>query len=250
MPRDQGDRLAQGFGARKRDGSRDPVPSFDTQGLAPAAGFTSSVLDLSRFAAWQFRLRKASQPEVLKPATLRAMQRQHYVDADGTTVGLGFFVSRDGGKTVAGHSGWCPGQRSTLSLQLEDEIAVALASNASDTESLSRYARPIRQLLQKGLKLPVAKDGAALEAFAGEYESQPWTSATLVLPWGDDLAAMDLPERDPAGALTVLKASGQDRFRAVRADGSLGEEWQFLRDSQGRVTAFEVWHQRVPRRAP
>ncbi|RTL41325.1 MAG: class A beta-lactamase-related serine hydrolase [Burkholderiales bacterium] len=250
MPRDQGDRLAQGFGARKRDGSRDPVPSFDTQGLAAAAGFTSSVLDLSRFAAWQFRLRKASQSEVLKPSTLRGMQRQHFVDADGTAVGLGFFVSKDGGKNVAGHSGWCPGQRSTLSLQLDDEIAVVLATNASDTESLSRYSRPIRQLLQKGLTLPAAKDAAALEAYAGEYESQPWTSATLVLPWGEDLATMDLPERDPAGALTVLKASGKDRFRAVRADGSLAEEWQFVRDAQGRVIAFEVWHQRVPKRVP
>lgn len=250
MPSDQGERLAQGFGARKRDGSRDPVPAFDTRGLAAAAGFTSTVLDLSRFAAWQFRLRKASQPEVLKPSTLRAMQRQHFVDADGTSVGLGFFVSKDGGKTVAGHSGWCPGQRSTLSLQLDDEIAVALAVNASDTESLSRYSRPIRQLIQKGIKLPVAKDPAALEAYAGEYEAQPWTSATLVLPWGEDLAAMDLPERDPANALTVLRASGKDRFRAVRADGSLAEEWQFVRDSQGRVIAFEVWHQRVPRRSP
>lgn len=250
MPRDQGERLAQGFGARKRDGSRDPVPAFDTRGLAAAAGFTSSVLDLSRFAAWQFRLRKAGQPEVLKPATLRGMQRQHFVDADGTALGLGFFVAKDGGKSLASHSGWCPGQRAALSLQLDDEIAVAIASNASDTESLSRYSRPILQLLQKGRKLPVAKDAAALEAYAGEYEAQPWTSGTLVLPWGDDLAAVDVPERDPAAALTVLRASGKDRFRAVLGDGSLGEEWQFQRDAQGRVVAFEVWHQRVPRRTP
>jgi hypothetical protein len=51
-----GKRLAVGYGALKRDGTRDLLKPFDTRGLAPAAGYTSTMEDLGKFASWQFRL--------------------------------------------------------------------------------------------------------------------------------------------------------------------------------------------------
>jgi hypothetical protein len=47
-----GTRLAVGYGALKRDGTRDLLKPFDTRGLAPAAGYTSTVEDLGKFASW------------------------------------------------------------------------------------------------------------------------------------------------------------------------------------------------------
>ena len=46
---------------------------------------------------WQFRLLGDGGDEILRAATLREMQRVHWVDPDWeTTWGLGFAVSRDG----------------------------------------------------------------------------------------------------------------------------------------------------------
>jgi CubicO group peptidase (beta-lactamase class C family) len=252
MPMEQyGRRLAQGFAAVQRDGSRAQVKPFEARAVAPAAGFTSTVLDLARFAAWQFRLRKSAVPEVLRPATLRNMQRIHYTDPEGkVTWGLGFAVVRDGAKTVAGHGGICPGYLSGLSLALEDEVAVVAMTNANDNESMSRYTRPMRQLMLMGLKLPAAKDPAALAPYAGEYGGFPWGSGAIIVPWGDGLAVVHIPNRDPAGSLELLQASGPDRFVYKREDGSLANEMRFERDAQGKVIGYVVWGQSVKKVSP
>ena len=122
-----GGRLAVGHTARNRDGSRDPMPLFQSRSIAPAAGFASTAEDLARFASWQLRLRgqggtlestprdathwstrsmaktaKMSATTVrLRAATLREMQRVHWVDPDWkTTYGLGFKVAGSGDATL------------------------------------------------------------------------------------------------------------------------------------------------------
>ena len=244
-----GVRFAQGFGAIKRDGTRDPLPLYDARGLAPAAGYSSTVEDLGRFAMWQFRLRKNGGREVLKVATLREMQRVQWTDPDGkTTWGLGFYVGRDGATTVASHTGVCPGYQTALSLALEPEVAVVAMVNANDNESAGRYTRPMRQLMVKGLKLPVAAPGGpALESYAGRYRAQPWGSETVILPWGEGLAELELPSTDPAKEMAVLKHVAGDTFRYQRDDGTLGAEAVFQRDAAGRVSGVRVWGQTSPR---
>jgi CubicO group peptidase (beta-lactamase class C family) len=248
-----GQRLAQGHGAIKRDGTRDALPLFDARGLTAAAGFSSSVLDLSRFAAWQFRLLKNGGKEILKVSTLREMHRVQWTDPDGkNSWGLGFGVGRDGSTTSVGHSGICPGYLSALSLVPASEVAVVVMANANDNDSLSRYSRPMRQLLMKGLKLPVAPSGADkpdLEAFSGRYRNQPWGSESVVQPWGAGLAILNLPNANPAEEMGLLKHQAGDSFRYQRSDGTLGVEITFKRDSHGRVTGYESWNHFTPRLA-
>lgn len=52
----RGDRFATGYTRLGRDGQRAEATSFQARGIAPAAGFSSTVEDLARFASWQFRL--------------------------------------------------------------------------------------------------------------------------------------------------------------------------------------------------
>ena len=54
------------------------MPFFQARGVAPAAGFASTVEDLARFAQWQFRLLRGGATEVLKANTLREMYRVHW----------------------------------------------------------------------------------------------------------------------------------------------------------------------------
>ena len=237
-----GQRLAQGFGPLERDGTRELLKPFDAGGIAPAAGYTSTVQDLARFASWQFRLLKNGGREVLRVSTLREMQRVQWTDPDGKiTWGLGFGVGRDGATLLAGHSGSCPGYLSGLSLVPKAELAIVAMTNGNSGDSsgeIAHYTRPMRRLMLKGIKLAPAPAGSGspdLEAYAGRYNFRPWSSETVIVPWGAHLAVLDLPNEDPAGDLVLLKHVAGDTFRAQRDDESLAEEWVFERGADGHV---------------
>ncbi len=242
MPMDMyGTRLAVGWGALKRDGTRDLVKPFDTRGIAAAAGYTSTVEDLGRFALWQFRLLRSEKPEVLKAATLREMQRVHFTDPDWrVTWGLGFNVARRGERTYVGHGGDCPGYHSALSLRPDSETAVT--AMATGAESPGPWVAQIFALLDKrqgfGFRPPAPAEGIRLEDYAGRYGAQPWGNEFVVMPWAGGLAVLDLPSRTPADDLEFLKPKGGDVFRGVRASGGETDEVRFLRDARGRVTGI------------
>ena len=77
----RGEQMAIGYTGLHREGTRDPVDPFFARGITAAAGFTSSVSDLAKFASWQFQLLEGGDESVLKTNTLREMQRVHWVDS-------------------------------------------------------------------------------------------------------------------------------------------------------------------------
>ncbi len=236
-----GTRMAVGWGALKRDGTRDLVRPFDAKGIAPAAGYTSTVEDLGKFAIWQFRLlRDGAAPEILKPSTLREMQRVQFTDPDWrVTWGLGFAVRRQGERTYVGHGGDCPGYHTTLQLRPDSETAVTLM--ATGAEGPGPYAAQVFALLDKRVGAafkPPAPAPVDLAPFTGVYSSQPWGDEFVVVPWASGLATLDLPTTTPADDLEFLKPKGGDLFRAIRASGGEMDEVRFLRDGNGRVTGI------------
>lgn len=233
-----GKRLAVGWSALNRQGTRELLKPFDTRGIAPAAGYTSTVEDLARFASWQFRLLRTEKPEVLKASTLREMQRVQFTDVDWkTTRGLGFGIAREGDQTYVGHAGDCPGYHASLSLRPASETAVTAMATGSDGPG--PYVAAIFQLLDKrkafAFKDPVPAKGVNLENFAGRYDAQPWGSELVIVPWAEGLAMLYLPSSNPARELTLLKPKGGDSFRHVREDGSEADEVHFDRDKSGNV---------------
>lgn len=235
-----GTRLAVGWGAMERDGSRPLLRPFDAKGVTPAAGYTSTAEDLARFALWQFRLLRTGQAEVLKASTLREMQRVQFTDPDWrTTWGLGFSVNRHGEETYVGHGGDCPGYHTTLDLRPSTETAFVIMTTGA--ERPGGYALEGFKLLDKR-KAYVAKGAAParvdLEQYAGRYEGQPWAAEVLVAPWAGGLALLNLPSSAPSEALTLLKPKGGDVFRHLRDDGSEADEVRFERDKDGRVVRF------------
>lgn len=129
------ERMATGFSATTRSGDRAPVPSFQADGLAPAAGYASSVLDLTELASWQFRLLEEGGEEVLKAPTLQKMHNVHWADPDWDVHwGLGFSVWQADGETYVGHGGSCPGFRSHLALRPDTKLGAGFAANANGTD--------------------------------------------------------------------------------------------------------------------
>ncbi len=229
-------KLATGYTAKKRDGTRSMLPLFQAEGIAAAAGFSSTVEDLARFASWQFRLLEKGGEEILKASTLREMQRVHWVNPDWkTTWGLGFSVREVDGRTMVGHGGSCPGYRSTLNIDTRKKQAFIVMINAQGV-SPGKYATGMRDILKKATdKAKEEKATVDLEAYAGHYNAQPWWGETAVLPWQGKLAVFGLPSENPAKGLTLLKHIEGDTFRRLRKDETLGEEVKFERDKTGKV---------------
>ena len=119
-------KMATGYSSLYRDGSRKMMPFFQANGIAPAAGYSSNVIDLAHFASWQFRLLNNGNKEILRPSTLKEMQRVQWMDPDGKlTWGLGFAVYQKNGTNYVGHGGSCPGYTTTLTLSPKNKIAVS-----------------------------------------------------------------------------------------------------------------------------
>lgn len=235
-----GKTLAIGYGAIKRDGTRDKVNLFDADGITAAAGFSSTVEDLARFASWQFRLLTQGGTEILKSSTLREMHRVQWVDPDGQLQwGLGFSVARPAGTTIVGHGGSCPGYRTTLQLDPKEKMAFTVMINAGG-EQPELFAREIREIMSKIPKENMGKASKLnLEDYAGTYSAQPWGSEEIVTPWYGDLAILNLPNANPDESLDVLQHVADDTFRRVRKDKTLAEEIRFERDGTGKV--IRMW---------
>jgi hypothetical protein len=167
------------WGATTRDGTRELLKPFDARGATPAVGYTSTVEDLGRFAARQFRLLRTNQPEVLKASTLREMQRVQFIDPGWKdTWGLGFEMKRKGDQTYVGHDGSCPGYKSILSLRPSTETGVVVM--LTGMEDVIPHAAAVFGILDKrktwDFKPPAPAKDVDLEAFSGRYSGQPWTS--------------------------------------------------------------------------
>jgi len=236
-----GSQLALGYSAADRKGERTKVNLFQAKGIKPAAGFSSNVLDLGKFASWQFRLRDSTLTEILKPATLKYMQQVHFTDPDWKiTWGLGFVVYKSSdGETWVGHGGSCPGYRSALQLNLKDKRAYAVMINAGGSNP-NRYANGIHAILNK-VKAP-KKDAAVppvnLQDYVGHYNPQPWGSEEYVGSWEGKLVMMGLPTSSPEDAMTLFQHVAGDTFRRLRDDGALGEAVVFERDAAGKVVRY------------
>ncbi len=256
MPeQERGRRLAVGYSAVTRAGTRTPLPFFSARGITPAAGFSSTADDLARFASWQFRLLAKGGTEVLRATTLREMHRVHFVDPDfETTYGLGFSVWRSDGKTFVGHGGSCPGYRTQVLLRDEDKVATVFMSNALGVNSQQFAQRmydivaPAIAAAAKGTEKPKAFD-PALERYLGTYESS-FGGEIAVVAWEDGLAVLSLPTADPVKSLVKLKKVGEHTFRRIRKDEKLGEAMVFEVGPDGRPTRF-VWNSNYyPRMRP
>jgi CubicO group peptidase (beta-lactamase class C family) len=241
---ERGKRLATGYSALDRQGKRKALPFFLARGIAPAAGYASNAEDLARFAQWQLRLLEKGGTEVLKATTLREMYRVHWAEPDFKTLwGLGFAIRRDGEKTLVGHGGSCPGYRTALLLVPEDRVAIVFLANAQGVDS-GKWAKNLYDIVAPALrdaKKDAGKGSApdpSLSRYAGAYDSQPWGGETVVIPWGEGLAILDLPTMNPMEDLEKLKKVGEHRFRVIHKDETLGEEIVFEMGPDGHATRY------------
>ncbi len=236
--------LATGYGAFKRDGTRPVMPFYTVNGIAPAAGFASTVEDLGKFASWQFRLLETNGNELLAANTLRDMHRVHWINKDWSSKrGIGFSVWRNKDKTFVGHGGSCPGYLSHLLLQPEEKISTVFMTNSRSLSS-SMYTRTAYDIVSKAILEAIDSPGEAKtpnpewEKYTGMYE-RPLGGESHVIFWMGELATISLPTENPMRSLTKLKHVEGHVFRRIMDNGELGTPVTFEVDDSGKV--IKMW---------
>ena len=234
-----GKQLAVGYGSEMRDGKREKLKFFQANGIAPAAGFSSTVMDLASFASWQFRLLESDAEEIIKPSTLKNMHNVHWMDPDfDTSWGLGFAVYKgsDGNKWVS-HGGSCPGYRSVLQLNPTEKRAYVVMINANGTNP-GKYSSALDKIL--GMSPKKAKfDTEELEKpesdFTGVFNQQPWWSESYGGFIDGTLFVLPLPSEDPSKAISFYAYTGDVTFTRIRDNGEPAEKLIFERNDKGEV---------------
>tara|TARA_B110000046_G_C13021245_1_gene411348 strand:+ start:2609 stop:4054 length:1446 start_codon:yes stop_codon:yes gene_type:complete len=241
-----GNELAIGYSAMTRIGKREKVNLFQANGIKPAAGFSSNVKDLGKFASWQFRLRDTTVTEILKPSTIKYMQNVHWTNPDWkTTWGLGFVVYKGpDGNTWVGHGGSCPGYRSTLQIDLKNKRAYSVMINANGTNP-AKYTNGINEIIKK-VKITNKEEATDekiekknLEEFVGYFSPMPWWSEEYLSTWDDKLVSIRLPSEKPAESMVFYKHIEGDTFRRIRDNEELGETLIFERDKNGKIIHYK-----------
>ena len=245
----RGREFAVGYLMRSPTGQREEAPVYALNGIAPAAGFASSVNDLAKFASWQFRLREKGGEEVLKAPTLREMQRVHWMapEFDGAAWGLGFATRRHDGETLWGHGGYCPGYRAEFVMRLPDRLAFVVLVNVNDI-SPSEIAMNLYDLTRDAI-IAATEDAGGQEARRSAKNNKPHDFSIYEGAYGvdgfdwDEYYAFDgetlfrigLYTDDPAEGLEELQHVEGHVFRVRRKDGTLAQEVRFDVDEDGRV---------------
>ena len=229
--------LATGYGALNRDGYRKMQPFFKTNAITPAAGYSSNVIDMAKFASWQLRLLSSTKTEVLKPSTLKEMQRIQWTSSDKKLWwGLGFYIAYDSkGTATFGHDGSCPGYVSVVMIEPKEKIGVSLMINAQGVD-IYKYNDQIFGLLNKDIAEDTTTKNIDLAIYKGGYDRYAWSGETLIIPYKGKLIMFEVPSNSPADDITEYKYIKKDTFRKIRKDDkTLGEELIFERDENGKI---------------
>ena len=238
---DYGKNLTLGYSSLNRNNEREKVNFFNADGIAAAAGFTSNVEDLAKFARWQIDLVKSLEKKILSPETLKLMHEIHWDDElTSVTRGLGFGVYNFDGENWVGHGGSCPGYRSQLYINTNKELAYSVMINSSGT-SPTKYIDGIHEILSN-VTLKKGEEINRFAEFEGKYISQPWVSETYVQSWGDNLALVSLPSDDPY--ISLYKHIEGDVFKKILNNNDLGQELKIIRDDNNKVVAYKT-HQNI-----
>jgi len=233
--------LASGYGRRMPGSSREKIPFFPTHAIAPAAGLTSNIEDLSRFVSLQFRRGRAGGPqEVVAGATLAEMHRVRFIDANWRYgFGLGFATVRVKDQSYIGHGGHLPGFRTQISFLPDSKVGVIVLTNADDGR-----AHEIAQTAHDIIGAAVAKTVPPVKKlwddswrrYAGRYRNA--VGDLYVVALKDELLMFDPALGDPVeqGAHVIPQPDGTFLLEEKTGGWEIGEPVTFI-EKGGRIEA-------------
>ena len=233
-----GKKHAIGYTALNRDRVRYPASLFQTKALQPAAGISSTVSDLAKFAAWQFRLLKTEKKEILTPEILKSMYQIQASGKNGFNKrGYGYQVFNDKeGNSWAMHGGICPGFVAFLKMDVSNKKAYVILVNANGVKAL-RYVNGIIDILNKVEPNQIGeKKHPDFSEYEGYYDLSPWNSEYYIGPWNDGLVALYLPTESLEYSMYFYKHKEGAVFQLLNEQNEpTGEELIFYQNDKGII---------------
>jgi CubicO group peptidase (beta-lactamase class C family) len=235
--------LAVGYGRFVPATPRRIEPFFNGAYMIPASNFASSVEDLARYVALQFRRGPAGGAQILKGSTLAEMQRVHWVQPDWKSGwGLGWAVNRVNDQTRVYHTGSVPGHRTSVSFVPADKFGVIVLTNSEDGRP-SIYTNQAYAIVAPAIAKATAKPPA-------DPKIDPmWQKYVGVYTWEDDemhvaviggkLCMFDPSYDNPWDSKIALEPVSGNVFRQMDGDDK-GETVTFILDDSGNVTRYEA----------
>lgn len=253
FPDEHRGRLAVGYGRRLPDGSRERFPFVDAVSMAAATGVSSTVEDMARFISWQFRLRDGGRNDVLKPTTLREMQRVQWLEPDWDRAwGLGFEIFHTEARDLIGHGGGYPGYQTATHISPKEKVGVVVFTNALDAEPYPGDPRSISERIFEWVAPAISQavegevvdpPDAAWAKFEGTYRSH-WADVH-VLSLDGKLVMINPVLPNPKTALLTLEPVSENTFRIEgKGYGNLGENAVFEIGPDGRAVSVLIGENR------
>lgn len=230
--------MAKGHSGTQPVGRRIVIPA-DNPGhaMVSAAGFVATAADVARYFA---QLAPEARTSILSPLSRREMTRQLWADDEaslGRHYGLGTISGGDGAWRWFGHSGGFQGFITRTCVFPEQDLTVAVLTNAIDGLAhpwLDGVAHILKTFAERGAP------PAETQGWAGRWWTL-WGAADLVPVAKHVLVAapalltpfLDAPE---------ITLDTPDRGRITRASGfsSPGETAELQRDSTGTVRSVRL----------
>ena len=231
--------LAIGYRKRVPGQVREREDFIDAGGLTPAANIASSVEDLAKFCALQFRDAPAGDSQILRGSTLREMRRVEWLQKDWQAgQALGFWIRKVGAEVRFGHDGAVPGYKSQLELDAAPKMAVIVLINGYDADPLfyvNQAFTLIGPALAKAAEKPPPERIAdpAWQKYVGTY-SWKHVDAEIMVVAGE--LTMVVPDAsNPWESRVRLTPAGLHTFRMTGGPAN-GELVKFELDQDGNVT--------------
>ena len=237
-------RLAVGYSPLP-GGSFEHAPHVQLEGLAACGQLYSSVEDLARWIALQFRTATEDRKPVLVGATIDEMHRPQFLEPDWS-VGycLGWRATRTGNHVYHGHGGGIPGFASYILFSKPYRLGVILLSNVWPHPGLLNAATEIAEfLIESGWPVHAEPDSAAqapqgAERLVGLYEARPRIYVAVTLRDGrlclEKTSLSDYLLHAPA----ILDPAGAEDEYIVRNGRGASERVCFTETPEG--LAFEL----------
>ena len=118
--------VATGYGRNIPDEKRQKFPHYKTSAYAPATGFLSNVVDLSKFLA---ALSFESKKKLLSRESKKEMMHPYEKTGEGEEYGLGLDIFQINGRKIVGHSGGFNGFITQILLDSQNDLGVVVLSN-------------------------------------------------------------------------------------------------------------------------
>ena len=209
-----------------------PIAPVDTRAMASATGFYSTAEELCRYFSAHF----TGDERLLTDASKRVLQHQWW-DVDRTPdsgYGLGFAVTKAGGRRVLGHGGGFPGHITRTLFDPDARLVVSVLTNAIDGPA-QELANSVVKLID--LAASLGDVDARASRFCGRFANL-W-SVFDVASLSGQLLLLNPQAPDPTELVSDLVVVDESTLRlsAGPGYGSVGEAMSYTFADDGSVVS-------------